>query len=183
MMRSETPRSIAPNRSSWPTRILVFAALGPPVGSLVVLVLQAVAMAFSGRHDLREVVFTPFRVFEPTTLLAAYVLGIVPAVVAGLLSMISDRFVDRPGSRIAMAPLLGLAAFLLPDAVRFVAFGSTSLFPKYATATPGYLAFILLPSSVAALACVIVLERVRRMREWATLDDVAVPENQTRHLR
>jgi uncharacterized membrane protein len=173
MKRSEVPRSISPDRSRWPSRIFVFAALGPPVGYLAVLVLQAVAMAFSGRHDLGEVFATPFRVLEPTTLLAAYVIGIVPAALAGVLSTVSNRFVDRPGSRIATAPAVGLAAFLLADAVRFIVLGNSSLFPKYGTATLTYLATILLPPAVAALACVAVLERVRKARERAPLDDAA----------
>jgi hypothetical protein len=167
------PQSILPDRSRWPDRILVFAAIGPPVGYLAVLVLQAVAMAFSGRHDLGEVFATPFRVLEPTTLLAAYVPGIVPAALAGVLSTVSNRFVDRPGSRVATAPAVRLAAFLLADVVRFLALGNSSLFPKYGTATPEYLATILLPPSIAALACVAVLERVRKARERASLDEVA----------
>jgi hypothetical protein len=158
------PRTQAIERPGHFSRFLLFVALGPPVGSLATLVLQAIGMAISGRHGFREVATMPFFALEPMLVLASYVFGVVPAAIAGILSMVSNRWVNRSRARVAIAPVLGLGAFLLTDALKLMASGRSSLFPEYFRASPGNLSTILLPPAIAALVCVLILERARLAR-------------------
>jgi hypothetical protein len=144
-------------------RILLFVIVGPPIGTLAMMLTSGVInLARTGRPD--DLVFLFTQVFQSTMLVGmGYVMGAVPALVAGVVAAILPRFMKTGWAYRWWVTLSGAVASVV---VVFAFIGPSSM-----GATPpsdlgnalsfmGMMAWI---GAVAALCCTLIFDGLSRM--------------------
>ena len=144
-------------------RILLFVAVGPAIGALaMILTTSLIEVARTGSPD--GLVYASAQLFHSPELFAfGYVMGGVPALIAGIVASILPRFIATGWAYVAWVTLSGVVASTL-IILAFVG-------PSIAGATPpsdwtNVLSFMGLMGwigGIAALCCTLLFDALSRM--------------------
>lgn len=133
-------------------------ALGPPLGAAFLVgpfLLLVGAKEFASRDGLW--IGTALQVVVAFVLPAAYVMGVVPAIVYGVMTRVTARFVHKRIWRLALSPALGAAA-AVAVLLAFTAVSGLWSGKWSGSVLDGM--FMLIPGSAfAGLGCALILER------------------------
>jgi len=137
-------------------RILLFVIVGPPIGTVAMMLATGVpTLLRTGRID--ELAYAVAQIFEsPMLLQMGYVMGALPALIAGIVASILPRFIKTGWPYRLWVTLSGALASVV---VIFAFIGPSSMGASPDLFNAGsFLGIMAFTGAVAALCCILIFE-------------------------